>query len=32
MAKRKFTPERREQRKNLLELLQGAGVNDVAGV
>ena len=32
MAKRKITPERREQRKKLLELLQGAGVNDVAGV
>jgi len=32
MAKRKITPARREQRKKLLELLQGAGVNDVAGV
>ncbi|MDF2636797.1 MAG: hypothetical protein K0R78_3671 [Pelosinus sp.] len=32
MAKRKITPERREQRKKLLELLQGAGINDVAGV
>jgi len=29
---RKITPERREQRKKLLELLQGAGINDVAGV
>lgn len=32
MARRKITPERREQRKKLLEMLQGAGVNDVAGV
>lgn len=32
MAKRKITPERREQRKRLLELLQDAGINDVAGV
>lgn len=32
MAKRKITPERRAQRKQLLELLQGAGVTDVAGV
>jgi len=32
MTKRKITPERREQRKKLLELLQGAGINDVAGV
>lgn len=32
MAKRKITPERREQRKKLLEMLQGAGINDVAGV
>lgn len=32
MAARKITPERREQRKKLLELLQGAGINDVAGV
>ena len=32
MAKRKITPERREQRKQLLELLQGAGITDVAGV
>ena len=32
MAKRKITPERRAERKKLLELLQGAGINDVAGV
>ncbi|MHC1694042.1 MAG: transposase [Eubacteriales bacterium] len=32
MSKRKITPERREQRKKLLDLLQGAGINDVAGV
>lgn len=32
MAKRKITPERREERRKLLELLQGAGINDVAGV
>lgn len=32
MTKRKITPEHREQRKKLLELLQGAGINDVAGV
>jgi transposase-like protein len=32
MNKRKITPERREQRKKLLELLQGAGISDVAGV
>lgn len=32
MAKRKITPERREQRKKLLEMLQDAGINDVAGV
>ncbi|MBI6873367.1 IS256 family transposase [Clostridium aciditolerans] len=32
MVKRKITPERREQRKKLLEMLQGAGINDVAGV
>lgn len=32
MTKRKITPERREERKKLLELLQGAGINDVAGV
>jgi len=32
MVKRKITPERREQRKKLLELLQRAGINDVAGV
>jgi transposase-like protein len=29
---RKITPERREERKKLLELLQGAGISDVAGV
>jgi len=29
---RKITPERREQRKKLLALLQDAGVNDVEGV
>ena len=32
MAARKITPERSEQRKKLLELLQDAGINDVAGV
>ncbi len=32
MAKQKITPERRAQRKQLLELLQGAGITDVAGV
>ncbi len=32
MATRKITPERRERRNKLLELLQGAGINDVAGV
>ncbi len=32
MAKRKIALERREQRKKLLELLQDAGINDVAGV
>lgn len=32
MTRRKITPERREQRKKLLELLQDAGINDVAGV
>ena len=32
MAKRRITPERREQRKKLLEILQDAGINDVAGV
>ena len=31
MAKR-ISPERREQRKKLLELLGGAGITDVAGV
>jgi len=29
---KKISPERREQRKQLLELLQGAGITDVAGV
>lgn len=29
---RKITPERREQRKKLLALLQNAGINDVEGV
>ena len=32
MAKRKISPERREQREKLLEMLQGAGINDVEGV
>jgi len=32
LAKRKISPERREQRKKLLEMLQDAGINDVAGV
>jgi putative transposase len=32
LAKRRITPERREQRKRLLEMLQDAGINDVAGV
>jgi len=32
MTKRKITPERREQRKILLEMLQNAGINDVQGV
>ena len=32
MTRRKITPERREQRKKLLALLQDAGINDVAGV
>jgi len=32
LAKRKITPERREQRNKLLEMLQDAGINDVAGV
>ena len=32
MAKRKISPERREQRKKLLEMLQDAGINDVSGV
>lgn len=29
---RKITPERRERRKQLLALLQDAGINDVEGV
>lgn len=32
MTKRKITPERRAQRKRLLELLQDAGINDVTGI
>lgn len=32
MAKSKITTEQKEQRKKLWELLQGAGINDVAGV
>jgi len=32
MAKRRISPERREQRKKLLEMLQEAGINDVSGV
>lgn len=32
MAKRKISPERREKRKKLLEMLQDAGINDVSGV
>ncbi len=32
MAKRKITPERRAQRKKLLEMLQDAGIDDVTGV
>jgi len=32
MAGRKISPERREQRKKLLEMLQSAGINDVEGV
>lgn len=32
MAKRKITPERRENRKKLLAMLQEAGIDDVAGV
>ena len=32
MAGRKISPERREKRKKLLEMLQGAGINDVEGV
>ena len=32
MAGRKISPERREQRKKLLEMLQSEGINDVEGV
>ena len=32
MTKRKIIPERKEECKKLLELLQGAGINDAAGV
>jgi transposase-like protein len=32
MVKKRITPERREQRKKLREMLQEAGINDVAGV
>lgn len=32
MAKRRISPERREQRKKLLEMLQEAGIKDVSGV
>jgi len=32
LAKRKISPERREQRKKLLEMSQDVGINDVAGV
>ena len=32
MAKRRITPERRAQRKKLLEMLQDTGIDDVAGV
>lgn len=32
MVKRRISPERREQRKKLLEMLQEAGINDVSGV
>jgi len=32
MANRKIDPERRERRKQLLKLLQGAGITDVDGV
>lgn len=32
MAKRIISSERREQRRKLLEMLQGAGIHDVAGV
>jgi putative transposase len=32
MAKRRISPERREQRKKLLAMLQEAGINEVSGV
>lgn len=32
MVKREITPEQRARRKQLLELLQGTGITDVAGV
>ncbi|TCX56395.1 IS256 family transposase [Dehalobacter sp. 12DCB1] len=32
MVKRRISPERREQRKKLLEMLQEAGINNVSGV
>ena len=32
MAKRKISPECREQRKKLLEMLKDVGINDVSGV
>ena len=32
MAKKRISPERRAERKKLLEMLQDAGINDVAGV
>ncbi|MPM13508.1 hypothetical protein SDC9_59865 [bioreactor metagenome] len=32
MTKRKPIPERRAQREKILELQQGTGINDVAGV
>lgn len=32
MEKRRISPERREQRKKLLDMLQDAGINDVEGV
>jgi len=32
MAKKRISPERKAQRKKLLEMLQDAGINDMAGV